>query len=244
MVINGQFQSEYDSIPNFAQYSADSKHFAYVAKAGPGQLVVTDGKNGPAFDAIGGFPIFSLDGKHLAYAASRDGKWTMVRDGQAGPFYDAIQIDSFRFSPDGTHLAYVAAKGTDDSARRFLVMDGKEGAAFDEVDSLVFSPDSKSFLVITEEKGKRRISSNGQPGDEYDIVVSPFFSSDSKHCGCVAENQGKRFVVVDGVPDTEFEEAQIFPYTKLQFDQDNAVTYLAATKSGLLVRVRHGTQVQ
>ncbi len=204
---------------------------------------MNEGEDGQLFDSIGGFPTFSPDGKHLAYVASRNGKWAIDCDGQVGPFYDAIQHDSFGFSPDGTHLAYVAVKGSGDAAKRFVIMDGKEGAAFDGVDSLVFSPDSKSFLLVTEEKGKRRISLNGQPGDEYGAVASPFFSSDSKHWGCVAENRGKRFVVVDGIADNEFDEAQIFSYTQLRFDQDNAVSYLAATKNGMLVRVRHGTKV-
>ncbi len=85
-------------------FSPDSQHIAYIAIQGDKQLVVKDGKPGPAY-YVSKAPIFSPDSQHLAYMAGQGGKDFVVVDGKPGPNYNTI--DLLVFSPD-SRVAYIA----------------------------------------------------------------------------------------------------------------------------------------
>ena len=131
--------------------SPDSRHTAYVAKAGDKMVVVVDGKGGKSYDEIlSGTPIFSPDSGFVAYAARDGNQWFVVTNGGKGKRYDGIIKGILTFSPDSQHFAYAAKSGNS----WYVVLDGKEGVeyssdAFIVNGSLVIdSSDSLHYLYV------------------------------------------------------------------------------------------------
>ena len=114
--------------------SPDSKHEAYVAKAGDKMVVVVDGKGEkPCDEILSGTPIFSPNSLIVAYAARDGNQWFVVADGREGKRYDGIVKGILTFSPNSQHLAYVAKSGNS----WFVVLDGKEGVKYGSDASIV-----------------------------------------------------------------------------------------------------------
>ena len=61
------------------------------------------------------------------------------------------------YSKDGHHYVYAARKGE----KWFVVVNGKEGPAFDRVVLPVFSPDGKRLVYRARKDGKRFLSCSG-----------------------------------------------------------------------------------
>ncbi len=131
--------------------SPDSRHTAYVAKAGDKMVVVVDGKEGKSYDEIlSGTPIFSPDSRFVAYAAKDGNQSFVVTDGREGKRYDGIIKGILTFSPDSQHVAYAAKSGNS----WFVVLDGKEGVKYDSDafivngSLIIDAPDSLHYLVV------------------------------------------------------------------------------------------------
>ena len=69
--------------------SSDGQRLAYVAMRDEGQVVVCDGKDGPACDLVTGL-TFSGNGRVLAYAACKGNQWCVVAGGKAGPAHTTV----------------------------------------------------------------------------------------------------------------------------------------------------------
>jgi WD40 repeat protein len=107
-MIDGRGGRSYDDI-RLAQWSPDSRKFAFLAKRGDRVYAVEDNIEGAGYEAVSNLQ-FSPDGKHLLYVASRNNKWYVVVDGIVGPEYDGIVETTICFSPDGNHVAYEARR--------------------------------------------------------------------------------------------------------------------------------------
>ena len=112
-------------------------------------MSMTDGKlvmmvNGVASKVYSqiqpGATAFAAGDERVIYGASiLDGSKTPARlvvDGQEGKAYTQVRGDSVVFSVDKKTMAYVAGDGN----QNFVVLDGKEGPAFDDIFDLRFSP--------------------------------------------------------------------------------------------------------
>jgi Tol biopolymer transport system component len=132
-------------------------------------------------------PTFNTTSKKLA----------VIREG----YDNIVAID---FSPDGQNVAYVVGK----EGKQFVVLNGKEGKAYDEARYLTFSPDSKQLAYRAKEREKYFIVLNGKEGKAYDYIYTDIagiyflgpivFSLDSKQLAYVAEEKGKQFIVLNG----------------------------------------------
>ncbi|HQJ09722.1 MAG TPA: hypothetical protein PLF54_12015, partial [Deltaproteobacteria bacterium] len=124
--------------------SPDSKHIAYVARNAGKYFTVVDGKERTPYETIGkGTPIFTPDSKDIVYRARRDGKWFIVQGSKEMKAYKNVSVPIM--SPDSKRMAYVALEEGKDKDRAFVVLDGKEDRAYDNIVmkpfSLVFSRD-------------------------------------------------------------------------------------------------------
>jgi Tol biopolymer transport system component len=167
VVVDGQAGADYDFIDALV-FSPDSKRVAYRAtdllrtasSTGPVKdlthgfrsFAVIDGQPSGPYELVGN-PKFSADSKRMGYLAKKAGKSLAVVDGHEGAIYDA-NYDDLIFSPDSKHVAYICAKSGSKLTRWFVVVDGQEGARYDEIEyrSLAFS--SNGILEYLAEKDR------------------------------------------------------------------------------------------
>ena len=111
------------------------------------------------------------------------------------------------FSPKGKRFAYIDTKGKKWPWKCFVKVYGKEHEAFDEVNSLLFSPDGNRLIYGATQGGKSFLVENGKKGKSYDRVayLSGCFSDDGKRIAYRAKRGGKEFVVVDGEEGPQFD---------------------------------------
>jgi WD40 repeat protein len=158
LVVNGkETPLPYDALSHKSPVFTADDRLVYVAKKGERAVVVVDGKEQTFYEKIAQpIPIFSADGKQIAYTARNYGEdEVVVWNGQPGPGFENIPAASLVFSRDG-RLAYGAQHLNE---KWSVVVDGKPGAEYDQVDNIVFSPDGKHFAY------------NAQRGDKWLLVV-------------------------------------------------------------------------
>ena len=119
--------------------SPDGRRLAYAARAGDKLVLTADGK--PASKPYDGFAVggivFSPSSARVGALVSTAGdKWLLVVDSAEGKPFDTFAKDSLQFSPDSRHVAVVAARGP----KRLAVVDGAEGALYDDVKAFAFAP--------------------------------------------------------------------------------------------------------
>ena len=232
MVVDGEESAEFDGVRE-PYFSFDGKHICYVGFRGNDAIMVLDGRecgkypgihmNFPSFkaktpqrDIENAFcpGIFGPNGR-FAYAAVKargkngNDKVIAVIDGKETSAYD--DIGGIEFSPDGKHVAFVAKK----SEHKFVVLDSKPGAKYDDIDGLLtFSPDSKRLAYVATNynangDGRSFIVVDGKPGPKFNDVfsISITFSPDSKHVSYSAEPDSEKYcVVVDGKAGRTYDE--------------------------------------
>lgn len=200
-------------------FSPDSKRVAYVGQREGKQFVVLDGKELARYDHVDGIRLrFSPDSQRLAYIAYRgEGlgqKAHFVVDGQEGPERGDYIWSTF-FSPDSKHAAYIAINGRwqDQAHTEQLVVDGKEGPAVGEVESVEWSRDSKHLAYVVNNRSSDRqawvvLDGNAQPKHEWVPYLE--FSADCKHMAYVARGKwpARDVVVRDGRPGPAFDEIE------------------------------------
>jgi hypothetical protein len=153
----------------------------------------------------------SPDRRHVAFVAKVAGGEAAYVDGVAGKTYPAVASDPlseagtgspFTFSRDGRRVAYVVHLSHARGPRR-VVVDGKEGPAFDYVWSggLHFSDDGKHFAYTAERGGKRFAVVDGVESGPYERVGAPALR-EYKDRGLVvafdAVRDGRQLLVVNG----------------------------------------------
>ncbi len=127
--------------------------WACMSKTDDKLVVMVNGVAGKVYSQIQhGDTLFLAGDERVIYGASTlDGSKTPARiviDGKEGKAYTQVQGDSVVFSADKKAMAYVAGDGN----KNFVVLDGKEGPAFDDVYDLRFSPVG-SRLVYGAQRG-------------------------------------------------------------------------------------------
>jgi S1-C subfamily serine protease len=182
-------------------WSQDGRHLGYVGwTASRRHRLVVDGAE-EAFQAGGERPrpYFSPDGSRTAYNAWDHGNVAVV-DGKPHPLrYDEIgsfvshpgQLPdhvAFVFSPDSKRVAYIARRGH----RRLVVLDGAEGAEYDEILPLVFSPDSKRLAYLgAREVDSFKVVQVPRGGNERGMKESRIPAKESKYYLVVHGADGK-----------------------------------------------------
>ncbi len=132
-------------------------------------------------------------------------------------------------------MAYGAKSG----GKWSVVVDGKEGRAYDGIGAsgIVFSPDGQHVAYAARSGGKWSMVVDGKESKAYDgIGITPVFSPDGQHVAYAAESGGKWSVVVDGQEGKAYDG--ILKGSRIVFDSPDSLHYLAV-KDGHSVYVGH-----
>jgi Tol biopolymer transport system component len=201
VVTDGKEGKPYRGFGNNIEFSADEQHVLYRANAPQGQLIVVDGVEMDPRPVIEENSYgFSPDGRRVAYIAweSRDEQYVVV-DNKKGKTYE--DVGKPVFSPDSKHVSYAAWR----AGKTFVVTDGVEGEAFDEVnDYFRFSPDGKRMVYLAKRGGQSFLVVDSV-ATAYDEILDFKFSPDSKRLFVKARRGNKLLMAVEGEPPKEFE---------------------------------------
>ncbi len=178
------------------RFSPDSKHFAYVALTGSSPtepakyVVVVDGVEHRAYNTV-------LDPSNLRSGPQAQ----LITPPPAQP--------GVLFSPVGGRTAYVAATG---NAGRFLVVDGVEGKAYDNISDVAFSGDGLHIAYVAMRKnasgwGDYSVVKDGVEGKWYTAmaVFGVALNQDGSSLAYAVQqipagqNQHECFAVMNGV---------------------------------------------
>jgi Tol biopolymer transport system component len=199
-------------------------------------------------------PIFSPDGKKVAYVAKQENKYFVVVNGKEGKVYDEIILDppQLQFSPDSKKIVYIAKKDCIESkieyegkeypiktgCKEVVVVNGEEGKTYDDIETLVFSPDSQKLAYrAIKEKKFLMVVNDKEVGGVYDLVWYPIFSPDSQKLAYIAQKEEKHFVVVNGKEGKAYDLIH-----DIIFSPDGQeIAYVAETEDKYLV-VRNGKE--
>lgn len=173
----------YDTISNLT-FGPDNVSIAYAAVKGEDLFVILNGREELLTDGgMAAQPVVRQDLKGVATVMIKSRVWVhkaFYSDGIKEKEYDEAEFLSY--SGDSRLYAYAARSGEN----WFLVVNGKEGPAFDRVVTPLFSPDSKYIIYRARKDGKRFVvvaDANGKVVSQhpaYEQVFQPVFTSDGK----------------------------------------------------------------
>jgi hypothetical protein len=187
--------------------SPDGHHIAYMAMAGQGLCVYSDGKKGENFEGLAfGSILFSPNGEHLGYVGTRPAKQCVVLDDKMYE-YEGVSKQGVVFSPDGKRYGWVAAR----EGNQFAVIDGEESPPYEGVSSLgvLFSPDSKVSAYVGTSGGKQLVIANGEEGPLYDSIGGLKFSQHGSRLVYMGVRGSEWYAVVDTTPYGPFRQAAL-----------------------------------
>jgi hypothetical protein len=220
VVVDGREGQGYDTVRSGWFFSPDSRRIAYAARRDGLQFIIVDGVEGKGYEPWDDmYPIFSPDSKRIASMVRRSNGTMMVIDGVEGKPYRSLETQPppHVFSPDSKRSIYAAES---DKGRWVAVVDGIEGKAYDFVESVQFSPDSRRFLHEASRGGDSFVVVDGVEGPAFSRVSlfsdgGVHFSPDSKRVAYIAYPKPlKKFakmMVVDGVAGKEYDDIEFVP---------------------------------
>lgn len=183
--------------------SPNGWHVAFVARQGAKQVVMVDGKPGPAYDRVWPNTLqFSQDGLRVAYVAGLGDKRLVVVDGKAGPSFDGIGMVGGDVSVNHPECRPMRSDKQLTASRKQT--SSAEGQKATPGETLYcqpfFSPDSRRFAYVAHQESKWFVVVDGEPGPPFDGIgeYSLVCSADSRHVGYVGISGRKQRVVIDG----------------------------------------------
>lgn len=141
--------------PREISLTPDAAHVALLATAGSRHVVYIDGNEGSPYSSV----------QQLSSPAQ----------GHAGP-------SMLMISPDQKRVAYLAGKGPSDW---MMVVNNKEGPAFDRISIASFSPVGHRLAYIAQKGGKNFVVVDASVSPAYDQAPANelWFSADGQHVG-------------------------------------------------------------
>ena len=194
----------YDEIIHHT-FGPDGVSVAYVAAREGKRFLVLNEKEDILPDSdLPNPPVVRPDGKGAGIIlATKDGfslYQAFTGEGLHGKKYQAA--GGLIYNKDGSRYAYIARQ----NKRVFMVVNGKEGPAFDMIVMPMFSPDGKYLVYRARKDGKRFVvvaNANGKvirQHPAYEQVFQPVFTADGKSVAYGVKDGNKLIWKVERLP--------------------------------------------
>jgi hypothetical protein len=150
--------------------------------------------SGPA--AIASLMV-SADGRHVLYLGATGSSYQVFLDGRPGPVFPGLAPSILTLSSNGTRQAYVVRTAAGAAA----VIDDAVGPYYDDIVSLVLSPDGSQVAYIARQGNQYFAVVNGVQQQSFPSIIptSLRFSDDGSRVGYLAGVAGGMAAVIDGV---------------------------------------------
>ena len=180
LIVDGRVEKNLDGAVEDVAYGP-SGTLAYVELRKEKSVLVSGGRKSEPFDSISQF-IFSPDGSRLAFIGYQGEMEYVVVDGRKVGKLPGGGFEVFAFSPDGKRTAFLQPLDFAKSPKDCLVVDGRQGKAFDAISlGPVFSPDGKAVAIGVQEKGTCLVVVGEKRSEGFDRIEAPLiFSPDGK----------------------------------------------------------------
>lgn len=183
---------------NTVKFSPGGDQVAYVGRTDPGRAVtgilflgdklLSDRSPWPF--------VFSQNGEHFAYVESNgNGGKQLVFNGEVHSI-NSTRVKDFDFVPGSDTLIYQILR----NRVWRIVLDGAEGAPYDNIDDLTFSPDGKRLAYVAKKGDQTFVVDGNKESNPYRFIERPIFSPNSQRLGfeAVEGRQQIQSIVVDG----------------------------------------------
>lgn len=158
LVVDGKPSEPFDRLERAPVFSGNGKRLGAVVEKDQGVFVWLDGKLLGPYESVSAV-TFSPDASKVWFVAMKAGKVGLADEaGSPKEWCDGLSAPVF--SPDGKEMAWVVLQGAEYHVVRNGVVDavGMEAVA-DQ--TLSFSPDAKSLVVVGKKEGKPVVWANG-----------------------------------------------------------------------------------
>jgi Tol biopolymer transport system component len=250
LILNGKESPPVDGIKEVS-FSPDSKETAYIISQDNDWYVIHNRvKEGP-YDKAQSL-IWSPDSTRLAYIAIKDGAFWVVNNNektyagdyapqsiffkQGGFAAQTPRIPPPVFSPDSSRMAFTRIE-----EKKFRNVVGETtGPPFDQVSTVIFSPDSRHYAYIAVSRTADGIKMNAihdnNVGTPHDLIDKPYFSPDSTKLAYRSMDKGQWHMVQDGKGQKPFDLVD-----EPVFSPDSAKLAYRARTQGKWLMVENGT---
>ena len=229
LVIDGK-RGRLDPNIDFVTFSQNSQDIAYLSLS---QLVVNDKVVGEC-----------LQGSTIKFADDNQSHYCVSGDQQ-------VRLSSY--SPDNKRFAIRKSIWNENRTKRlaYIVVDGKEGKKYNQIDGYYFSPDSNNIAYVAVINSDRIVSGylhqefrvvlNDKEDKPYRSVRDITFSPDSAKLAYVAlnsiEGNANSFVILNGVAGKAYDDIQ-----DLVFSSDSKTLAYVASKNKKMFVVVNGKE--
>jgi hypothetical protein len=208
-VVNGRPGEPFDDFSDSGIVFSMNR-LAYAAKTGDKYSVFVDGYQdiGATVDHVG--PLICTDYR-FAYVVQLGQKKRVVCDRGFGPEVLAVLHNRPYFFRQGRGVLYTARLVTN---RWVVFEDGQPGPACDEIETPIFSQDTKRFAYAARRGSGSFVVVDGRENSEYDSLMKGSLSFDSAggHVLYAAVKNGKAVAVLDQQPGQEYDEIVEAPF--------------------------------
>lgn len=117
--------------------------------------------------------------------------------------YDGLAVHGVTFSDDGSRVAYPVLR----ESHWRVVLDGKEGPAWDGVSALTFSPGGERFVYAAVKDSVWRVVVDQTPGTSFDSLLSDSFAFDrsGRRFAYAGQRGDSVYAVIDGLITSGYE---------------------------------------
>jgi len=233
-VSDGKLFGPYEEVYN-PRFSPFDNRFAFVARVSDTSFaLILDGEQHEEYmDVVN--VTFSESTSDYAYMAILDTishQQAVVHNHERHKVYNYVYYNHLQFTQPGNHLSYIAEI---DTSRIVAVIDGVESKEYNQIHSIIFSPDGNERTLRTQvEDSLWCVVRNGLVGPAFESIMSQVYSSDSRHLAYYALKDGLWHLVVD---DQVFEGFTRMGPLVPSFGPDNVISYFGEKDAKYIYKV-------
>ncbi len=217
----------YDDVNNIG-FDPNGSAVAYIAKTNDEDVLVIGEKEIARHDHIFKYGFLPASDQIVYAATDGDTALVLLGDSVIGKWTTSLPPD---FVLDSSHV-HTTFLGAREKSRISVVVDGREGNAYDSVGTIVHSPSGDRYAFVAQKKASIFVVVDGHEQgpyeDQYLFLSPPSFSTDGKYVAYGVLIKGKSSIFVNGIPGEHISAYLPSGRPAVTWDSPKTFHYLAA----------------